>query len=57
MEVTSGNIEFPTDSITHGNFFCKALTGPTIEVCAAVPAILAIAVFFVAANVFVYTDE
>ena len=51
-EVTSGSIVLPTDSITQGNFFCRLETGPNIAVCAAVPAILEMAVFFVAAKVF-----
>ena len=48
---------FATDSITQGNFFCRFATGPNIAACAAVPAFLAIAVFCVAANVLVKTEE
>ena len=50
-DVTSGSIVSATDSITQGNFFCNLATGPNIAACAAVPAFLAIAVFWVAANV------
>ena len=50
-DVISGNMLFPTASITHGNFFCNFATGPNIAVCAAVPAFFAILVLFVAARV------
>ena len=55
-DLTSGNIELLSASITQGAFFCKAATGPNNAACAAVPAFFAMAVFFVAARTFANTS-